>query len=169
MPLASLSAPYPATSSSSFLQVNIGMFRSAFGYAIHAKQTDWIHDLPLGTNHRIDAMYKAPQIPDHGIQAALTVRSDRLQTDMSLVSYMKQWTKDYPRLGLDVIRSGKVKVNDQIAFLVDLADRNSAKRIQQIVFIKDRKVVILSCRDHQQTFNVALKACHQLARNFSWL
>jgi len=74
-------APFPGTSSSSFLKTELGMFRSAEGFSIHAAKTAWIHSPAPPDNKYIVTIYKAPYL-SKGVQPALTVRFNKLKKNL---------------------------------------------------------------------------------------
>ena len=164
----SLAAPIPATSSSSFLKTSLGMFRSHHGFSIHAGNTSWLHTPPPKGNKYIQTIYKAP-IHHKGVQAALTVRVDKLHRESSVKGYMKKWIKEYPRLGFTILNSQKVRVKKNTGFLLDLVNKKSNKQLRQVVFVKGYLAIILTCRDHKATFNSTVKSCNQIIKNFQWL
>ncbi|MEZ4872914.1 MAG: hypothetical protein R2827_11910 [Bdellovibrionales bacterium] len=60
-----------------------------------------------------------------------------------------------------------MKVNDQAAYLVDISNPRSKRQLRQVVFLRDKVVVTLTCRSHQNAFEVAVKGCNQIIRNFA--
>lgn len=166
-PLSAFAAPIPVTSSSQYIQPELGMFRSPHGFSIHAGKTTWLHHAPSRSNPYIATIYRAPKV-ENGVQAALTVRLDKLEKKISLKRYAKKWLRDYPRFGIDVLSNKKVKVGEYSAYLIDMIDRDSAKQLRQVLFLKNNRVAILTCRDHKKTFRRSLKACNKIIRNFEW-
>lgn len=162
------SAPIPATSSSSFLKSNLGMFRSPQGFSIHAGNTAWIHSPRPKGNKYIQTIYKSPTT-HNGVQAALTLRIDKLHRESDVSNYMKKWLKEYPRLGFSVLNSQKVRVKHRTGFLIDLINKRSQKQLRQVVFVKGYMAVIMTCRDHKDTFKETLKSCNKIVKNFEWL
>lgn len=163
----SFSAPIPATSSSEIIGSNIGLFLSDEGFSISSKNTDWEQALPPKDNPYIQTLYLAPS-KNFGVQASLTVRVDKLAQDTTPHNYVKKWIKDYPRLGFRVLNAKRVKVNENNAFLLDLINKNNSRQIRQVLFAKKSKVILLTCRDHKNTFKETVKNCNDIIRNFDW-
>ncbi|MCC7405743.1 MAG: hypothetical protein IT288_15190 [Bdellovibrionales bacterium] len=165
--LSVAAAPIPATSSSFVISSNIGKFISNHGFSIHADKTDWIHSPPPGNNPFIATLYRSPTT-EMGVQPALTVRIDELDQEQPLKKYVKKWMKDYPRFGFEILKAKPVKINDQKAFLLDLVNRQTAKQLRQVVFLKQKKAVILTCRGHYKSFSNTVGTCNNIIANFRW-
>lgn len=159
-------APIPATSSSFVISSHIGKFISNHGFSIHADQTDWIHSPPPEDNPYIATLYRSPST-ELGVQPALTVRVDELDTKQTLKRYVKKWLKDYPRFGFEILKAKPIKINDQRAFLLDMVNRQTSKQLRQVVFLK-QKAVILTCRGHHKSFNDTVGNCNNIIANFRW-
>lgn len=162
------SAPIPGTSSSEFVQSEAGLFRSKHKFTIHANRTQWELSSSEDDSPYLEALFLAPD-QGHPVQASLSVRVDQLARKISLKTYMKRWIKDYPRLGFDILSAQKVRVNQQVGFLLDLTNRDNDRQLRQVVFLKERTAVILTCRDHRMTFKQTVKSCNHIIRNFSWM
>lgn len=160
-------APAPGTSSSSLIGADQGLFMSEHGFSIHAGRTTWIQTPPPKDIPSLTTLYRSPRTT-LGVQPSLTVRVDRLKKETPLKLYVKQWMKDYPRLGLEVLASKSVKVNGQEGYVVDVINREVAKQIRQVVFLKERTAVVLTCRDHRDSFDKTLQTCNEIIRNFQW-
>lgn len=163
---ATLAAPMPLTSSSVFISSKKGLFHSPLGFSIHSANTDWVQMPPPKGNSYIETIYRAGT--DDHIQAALTVRTDKMTKAQSLDAYAKKWMKDYPRFGFDVLAAKKVKVGEEVGFLLDLVSRDNSKQLRQILFVKNKNAVTLTCRDDQKSFSQTLKSCNEIIRTFRW-
>lgn len=166
--LVSIAAPIPATSSSSFLSSDVGMFRSPLGFEIHSKNTTWIQQTTPEHNSYIKAVYTSPETASGKSPATLTVRVDPLSKAKSATEYIKRWLSEYPRLGFNILGSQKIRVQKNLGFLIDLSEPQSKKQLRQIVFVKNNLAVILTCRDYSETFRDSVKSCNQIAKNFQW-
>lgn len=140
---------------------------SEHGFSIHAGRTSWIHTPPPKDIPSLTTLYRSPK-NTHGVQPSLTVRVDSLKAHVPLRAYVKQWMKDYHRLGFEVLASKPVKVNGQTGMVVDVINREIAKQLRQVVFIKDRTAVVLTCRDHKDSFEESVRVCNEITRNFHW-
>lgn len=160
-------APHPATSSSSLIAADKGMFWSKLGFAVNAGSSSWIHDeAPRGTEG-IATLYRAPST-SNGVQATLTVRTDELNRGRSFRSEWKLWTKDFRRLGFDILATRGINIAGQSGYLLDLIHQESEKQLRQVVFVKDQRLVVLTCRDHKSSFQETVKSCNEIVRTFRW-
>jgi hypothetical protein len=160
------SAPIPLTSSSIFISGKNGLFQSPLGFSLHLGQTDWIQVPKPANNSYIETVYRSGH--DQNIQAALTVRVDKLKSNTDLDSYSQKWMKDYPRFGFNVLTAKKVRVGDEAGFMLDLVNRDNTKQLRQILFLKNRAAVTLTCRDDVKNFSKTLKSCNEIIRTFHW-
>jgi hypothetical protein len=160
-------APAPLTGSSLLLTEKPGVFRSPLGFRIDAADTGWKQIPPPEDNPFLSVVYRSNKSND-GVQAALTVRVDSTDANEDLDTYTKKWMKDYPRLGFEVLTAKKVRVTDEVGFMIDLINRENQIQLRQVLFIKNDKVVNLTCRDHYREFNDTLKSCNEIFRSFRW-
>ena len=164
---AAFAAPLPATTSSKLISERPGLFRSHTGFQIDAGKTGWKQVMAPRDNGFISTVYRSLE-PVAGVQPALTVRTDRLEKKTSLSRYTKRWMKDYPRLGFEVLTAKKVRVGPGVGFMLDLINRDNEMQLRQLLFLKGKDVVNLTCRDHHENFNNTLKSCNEIFRTFRW-
>lgn len=164
--MKALSAPIPLTSSSIFISAKKGLFQSPLGFSLHLAATNWVQIPKPNDNPYIETIYRASE--DDKVQAALTVRVDHLSKAMGLEAYSQKWMKDYPRFGFDILTSKKVRVGDEIGFMLDLVNRDNSKQLRQLLFVKNKSAVTLTCRDDVQNFPHTLKSCNEIIRTFHW-
>lgn len=143
------------------------MYRSPLGFRIHSGGTGWKQVAPPTDNPFLSTVYRNENSAD-GVQAALTVRVDTTASKEDLDGYAKKWIKDYPRLGFEVMTAKKVQVSGEVGFMLDLINRENQIQLRQVLFVKNNKVVNLTCRDHFREFNVTLKSCNEIFRTFAW-
>lgn len=160
-------APHPATTSSKLISERPGLFRSHTGFQIDSANTGWKQISSPQNNNFIATVYRSSE-PVDGIQPALTVRMDKLEKRTSLTRYTKRWMKDYPRLGFEILTAKKVRVGAGVGFMLDLINRDNEMQLRQLLFVKNKDVVNLTCRDHHENFNNTLKSCNEIFRTFSW-
>ncbi|MGE4131937.1 MAG: hypothetical protein AB7F86_09880 [Bdellovibrionales bacterium] len=160
-------SPFPGTGSSQVVSHKPGLYYSINGFQLDRGKTAWVQSEGPKQIPSLVTIYKAP---DNGRaeQAALTVRVDRLSRRQGLKSYVKRWMKDYSRFGFDVLTAKPVKVNSQSAFLLDIISRETAKQLRQVVFIKNRVAVILTCRDNRDQFSKSVQDCNEIIKTFQW-
>ncbi len=161
-------APLPATSSSMIVNQKRGLFMSTHGFRIHAENTLWEHTGAPFENPNVLTIYKSPKINSEQ-RAALTVRVDELEKPKRLKKYIKSWKKDYLRFGFSILNSKKIRINKRNAYLLDLSNKNSNKQLRQVIVMKNKRAVILTCRGNKSNFSTIVKSCNNIFRNFSWL
>lgn len=164
-----LAAPAPLTSSSKARSLLQGLYRSAEGFALSSKETNWIADFPSDKDANLEVIYRAPPSAQSGLGAALTVRIDRQEKPLRLKPYVKSWLKDYPKFGFEVLGSKRFRHKNEWGYVIDLIAPAQKKQLRQVVFVRDQRAVILSCRDDQDRFRESLKSCNQIIRSFAWL
>lgn len=140
---------------------------SAKGFRINSGNTAWVQSPPPKDIPSLVTVYKSP-ISQHGQQPALSVRVDELNKAQSLKKYVRKWMQDYTRFGFDVLTAKAIKINDQSAFLLDIISRETKKQLRQVVFLKNKTAVILTCRDHRDSFGKSVQDCNQIVKTFKW-
>ncbi|RYZ64037.1 MAG: hypothetical protein EOP05_22635 [Proteobacteria bacterium] len=187
-------APIPATSTSKLVSPQLGLYRSPVGFQITSGGSGWVHAEPPKGNKYIATLYKSPTAAQPGsvadqmrrdlsskgsvvasapatkavTAASLTVRVDELQKEIPLDKYIQKWMKEYPRYGFDVLGSKPFVQNKQRGYVLDLVNREQGKQLRQVVFLKQKKAVILTCRDRIVSFQDNLKGCNKIIRSFEW-
>ncbi len=134
-------------------------------FQISPAHTDWLM-VPTPENSSVQTQFINPKSSS---QAKMTVRSETLEQDLSLLKYIGRSVRDYNRFGFEILSQRPLKINNQSAYLVDLKQNGSPIQLRQVLFKKDKTVVILTCSSHQESFKQELKACNQIYRNFKWL
>ena len=134
---------------------------------MHSAETAWTQNLPPKDIPSLVTVYKSP-VQKNGQQPALSVRVDDLKRKQSLKNYMKKWMQDYHRFGFDVLTAKPIKINSQSAFLLDIISRETKKQLRQVVFLKDKTAVTLTCRDHSESFAKTVQDCNQIVKTFEW-
>jgi hypothetical protein len=174
-------APIPGTATSKLVSPQIGLYHSPIGFQINAAHTGWAHVAPPAGNKFIATAYRAEpgsvasqmhadlhsQKPV-GAPASLTVRVDELDKAVPIDRYVAKWMKEYPRYGFDVLGSKPFTQNKQKGYVLDLVNRDQGKQLRQVVFMKQKQAVIITCRDRVATFQTSLKACNQIIKTFTW-
>lgn len=161
-------APIPGTSSSPLVSGQAGLFYSPKGFRIHSAQTAWVQSVPPKNIPSLVTIYKSP-LPQNGQQPALTVRVDDLRQVQPLKTYVKKWMKDYSRFGFEVLTAKPIKIKDTQAFLLDILSRETQKQLRQVVFMKDKTAVILTCRDARDSFAKTVQDCNEIVKTFEWI
>lgn len=165
--LRGFAAPMPGAGSSSLVSGTPGLYHSPRGFRVDAAKTDWIQAAPPKKIPSLVTVYRSP-LPVDGQQPALTVRVDDLRKTLPLRTYVKKWMQDYGRFGFDVLTAKQIKINEASAFLLDIVSRSTNKQLRQVVFLREKTAVILTCRDQAVTFNKTVQDCNQIIKSFQW-
>jgi len=155
-------APMPATSSSKLISPELGMFRSAEGFSINHGGSGW----KMKTSNEKDVLTEYR--PSEMSSAALTVRLDKMGRSVPLSTYVERWQKEYPKLGFDVRGTQSFQLGPIKGQVIDSVFREKRLALRQVVFIKDKNAVVLTCRDQTTSFSRTLKSCNQIFRSFQW-
>ena len=164
----------PATATSKLVAPQLGIYRSPLGFEVAAGKSGWVHGQVPANNKYIATLYHAPMPTGKmakGMKtdtASLTVRVDKLEKEQALDKYIQKWMKEYPKYGFDVLNSRAFTENKQKGYFLDLLNKDSGKQLRQVVFLKQKKAVILTCRDKAASFKDTLKTCNQIVRTFAW-
>ena len=135
---------------------------------MNAGGSAWIQSAPPKNIPSLVTIYKSP-ILNMGQQPALTVRVDDLKNPTALKTYVKKWMKDYSRFGFEVLTAKQIKINQNQVFLLDILSRETNKQLRQLVFLKERTAVILTCRDHKDSFSKTVVDCNEISKTFEWV
>lgn len=190
--LTASAAPIPGTATSKLVSPQIGLYHSPLGFQLNAAHTGWAHVAPPAGNKYIATVYRAEPgsvaaqmhadlhsagnvvnggkalAAAKGAPATLTVRIDNLEKETTLDKYIGKWMKEYPRYGFDVLGSKPFLQAKNKGYVLDLVNRDQGKQLRQVVFLKQKNAVILTCRDRVATFQTSLKACNEIIKTFTW-
>jgi hypothetical protein len=158
-PWLAMASPFPATGSA-ILAPQSGLFLISHGFHISVTK-GWIADDYL--------TFSSTAHPT----AKFSIKEDTLPTELSLEVYAKRWMKDYSSYGFDFLGSRPFTnqgLGNKITkgLVVDLVHRTSDKQLRQVIFLKKKQAVILTCVDQKQDFNLSLDDCNQMIRSFEW-
>ncbi len=162
-----MAAPAPGAATSAVTNPQLGLYNSAHGFRISAGDTDWQVTPPPADTRYIVQLYQSPnKVKDS--QASLSVRVDNLKKNMPLNDYVQQWIRDYPKFGFEVLGSKPFNLDGNLGYVIDLKTKATEKQLRQVVFVRDRKAVILTCRDAIENFETTLKSCNSIIKTFAW-
>ena len=161
----SWSAPHPATSSSTLIGVDKGLFFSQYGFSLNAKSANW-KLVEKGPPESLNEARFRPK--DELSEASLAVRVDLLKEPNTLEQYAKKWIRDYAGYGFTVLGNKTFSHSGYHGYVVDLVHNTKQKQVRQVLYVKGRQAVILTCSDDKKSFNSNLKSCNEIARSFEW-
>lgn len=161
-------APHPGTSTSILTDANKGLFLSRKGFSLGTSGSAWqIQEDRSLSRGEPDSSWRFSNTAQPSAQAH--IKTDYLKTDLTLEAYAKRWMRDYSPLGLDVMGSKVFSQNGDRGLVIDLMDTKKKIQMRQAVFMKRKRVVILTCSDTQANFDKSIQECNQLIKNFSWV
>lgn len=161
-------APFTGMGNPTFVPEKPGLFFSPKGFRLDSSGTAWVQLAPPKQIPSLAAIYQAP-IAVNGQIPALTVRVDELRQKQPMKSYVKRWMQDYNRFGFDVLTAKPVKIGEHQAFLLDIISRETKKQLRQVLFMREKTAVILTCRDQRETFSKTVQDCNQIIKSFDWI
>jgi hypothetical protein len=161
----SFAAPIPGAGNK--VKPQLGVYKSPQGFEIQTASTNWIQTNPPKNTRYIATMFRSP-VEKNKMRATLTVRVDQLEKQMEISQYVKRWTKEYPKFGFDVKSSKKFAMNGQSGYVVDLVNPSKKRQLRQVIFMKEKKAVLLTCRDHISSFKTSLNECNKMIKSFKW-
>lgn len=161
----SQAAPIPGAGNKS--KPKLGVYQSPHGFQIATASSDWIQARPPKNTRYIATMFRSPEVRNK-MRATLTVRVDKLSKPMEISDYVKRWTKEYPKFGFDVKGSKKFSMNGNEGYVVDLVNPAKKRQLRQVIFMKDNRAVLMTCRDHVASFKTSLNECNKMIKSFAW-
>jgi len=156
-------SPAPGLPTSAYLQNDNQLISSNLGFYITAKNTDWSlinQDKPSVERF---AVFK----PKKG-NAQLSIKINKNIKQSSLKDYVNYWRQDYQRLGLSILKSQPIKINNFVGFMLDLYNEKTQIQLRQILLFKRPHAVILTCSDQKDAFTKSFKECNKILKTFAW-
>ena len=162
-----MAAPIPGTTSSSMVAPKLGIYNSKFGFKILAQNSNWIQTKPPKKSRFIETVYRSPLMRNN-VRATLTVRVDNMKDQTSIRKYVRRWIKEYPKYGYDVLGSKAFKRGKRKGYVIDLVNTRKQRQLRQVIYLNKKTAVLMTCRDHTDSFSASLKECNKIVQNFRW-
>lgn len=166
----SSASPTPGQGSSLLADKEQGYFLNSLGFTLKTTGTHW--NLESVSN---DPSVQTPRLVYRDdADALMSVHSDKLASELSLESYAKKWIRDYNHYGFEVLGSkaftlgNNKKTEFTRGFVVDLIHKKISRQMRQVIFLKTKNVVILTCQNKKDQFSQTLADCNQIAKSFEW-
>lgn len=153
----------PGTGTSLLVAPEQGLFWKRQGFQLKTGTTGWQLAAPQADDET-QVRYLKPD----SFSGSLAVKTEMLKADLSLESYAKRWMKDYSSYGFEVLGTQAFTQNGSKGLVVDLLHQKSDHQLRQVLFLKNKKAVVLTCRDGRKEFEKTLKDCNQISRSFEW-
>ena len=164
--LPAMAAPIP-TSSTEMVAPKLGIHKSKFGFEIVAQNHPWIKTKPPKKSRFIETVYRSP-VERNNVRASLSVRVDNMRKPTSIKKYVKRWVKEYPKYGYDVLGSKGFKSGGKKGYVIDLVNARKKRQLRQVIYLNKKTAVLMTCRDHMDSFSSSLKECNKIVKNFNW-
>lgn len=101
-------------------------------------------------------------------QATASLVSEDIKSDLAIEQFARRWTKNFMSYGFEILGMQDVKINQQPSVIIDLLHRKEPKQVRQILFLKEKKLVVITCSDEKAQFQNSLNDCNLLAQGFYW-
>lgn len=165
IPIAGYAAPSPGAGSSLLVAPETGLFWRREGFQLKTGKTGWTLASPELEEEAGIIRYLRP----NSKTGSLAVKTEMLKADLTLENYAKRWMKDYSNYGFELLGSQTFSQNGTKALVVDLLHRKSEQQLRQILFLKNKKAVVLTCKDQQKNFQQTIVGCNQISKSFEWV
>lgn len=164
-------APFPAATSV-FSRPQTGLFWRSKGFSLPTAGTAWQLQTP-DTENSVEKEAQAILSSGTFIQkrfpkARFSVNVEHVKGVSTVEAYSKKWVKEYYQYGFDVLRSKPFKQNDEIGLVYDLRARQKSVQVRQVIFLKNKTAVTLTCTDDTRSFSQSVADCDRLIKNFRW-
>jgi hypothetical protein len=156
-------APHPGMGSSLLVAPERGLFWRRKGFELKTGGSGW--ELAAPQQETATVRYLKPG----SASGSLSVQMETLKAELSLENYAKRWMRDYFNYGFDVLGTQTFVQKGAKGLVVDLFHKKSDQQLRQILFLKNKNIVILTCRDDRKKFTQTLQGCNQISKTFEWL
>ena len=165
--LTATAAPLPTSSSTSIIADQTQPFISELGFKMNSANTDWkLMPKPIDSKYMV-TLYQAPHTYKD-LSATLTVRMDPLNEKIETQDYVKKWLRRYPRFGFEVLVAKPLEQKGKPGYVIDILNKENARQLRQVIFLKDKAAIVMTCKDHIDNFKNTLKSCNDISRTFEW-
>ena len=157
-------APFPATSTSSFLKTDQGFFYGTEGFSLSAQKLNWKPQLTSKPGELTSVVFQSEN--DSGSLSAQIYQEKK----PSFEKDVKDWIKDYPFYGFKILNSKTISENKQKGIVIDLVHKKKQKQVRQIILeTPTEQSLVFTCQDSVSNFAQTLDKCNQVLRSLSWL
>lgn len=157
-----LCAIFPGTAGSILSKPEAGIFMTPLGFQlVQSDNTRWKIQSYLPEEKKVSWQKS-------NSSATASLVSEEIKTELTIEKYARRWTKNFFAYGFDVLGIQDYTINNQKVAIVDLIHRQEPKQVRQVLFLKDKKLAILSCSGDKDKFVEVLQDCNSLAQGFYW-
>lgn len=100
---------------------------------------------------------------------SFSVKTETLANTTNVEHYSKRWIRDYAFFGFEVLGARPFNQGMARGYVIDLFHKKQNKQVRQVVFLKDKTSVILTCTDDESKFKDTLNSCNSAVKTFEWL
>ena|GEM_PF-730480 len=164
-------APYPSTSSSAVV-TNSSYLSTNWGFDLLKNDQNWFRYIPDAKDPFHIAILRPLQHLE-GSKVQLSVRVDPVSTrseekNVTLQSYTNHWLKQYPKLGIEVLKFETTKLKEQAAIRIEAYNINNQVQMRQYVVWYNDNAIIFTCADDRKLFSKTLFQCEKVLRSVSF-
>jgi len=164
LPVKTLAAPFPGMGSSKLTSKSGIIQIHQKGFQISTPQPIW-SILPNETDLKNEINFNFLK---EKTNATFSLKTETLNSPLSLEVYSKKWIREYASFGFDLLGTKPYIQNQAKALVIDLFHKNLNKKIRQVIFIKEKISVIMTCTDQTENFEKTLPECNSIFRTFQW-
>lgn len=155
-----------------FVQPQKGLFWLRKGFVLPTEGTIWhVEALEGQANLEKEAQGLLTSVSYSSnvfLQARFTVNVENIKGASTVEAYSKRWVKEYYQYGFDLLKTKPIKINEEPAIVYDLKARQKTVQIRQVVLLKNKVAVTLTCTDDTKTFARSVIECDKMIQKFRW-
>ncbi len=171
LPVQTLASPIPAMGSSALASPYKAYMFNVKGFSLMSSSTNW--KLQENSNAPADHPQKNSEISvrfqNPHSNGFLSVRTETLAQPTSIEFYAKRWIHDYSFYGFDILGAKEFSQANARGYVIDLFHSKKNKQLRQVVFLKEKTAVVLTCTDDKSRFSPTLNSCNSIVKSFHWL
>jgi hypothetical protein len=159
-------APAPAMASSRMGSLKDSFYTLSQGFKLSIPDQNWQLLNPKAGHSLLDGELQLKSLLQK--DRKLTLKMDRTHRPLTLEAYAKRWMRDYSSYGFEILGSKAFQQNQNKALVIDLVHREKQKKIRQIVFLQNQRVIMLTYSDLQTQFEQGLPEFNDIVKSFAW-
>jgi hypothetical protein len=159
-------APAPAMATSRMVSLKDSFYSLSHGFKVSIPDESWQLLNPKQGHSLVEGEVQLKSLRQK--DRKLTLKLDRTQRPLTLEAYVKRWMRDYSAYGFEILGSKAFQQQHNKGLVVDLVHREKQKKIRQIVFLQDQRVLMLTFSDAQAQFDQGLNEFNDIVKTFAW-
>lgn len=164
-------APHPGMGSSALASYEKGFFWLREGFRLQTPESDWILDESESHENQVKFQSRPIAVPSslRNNSGSLVIKVENLKQEQTLENYAKKWMKDYSNYGFEIRGSQTFALGSQKGLVIDFEHKKSFQQLRQVLFIRGKKFVLITCGDDQKKFSNLVEKCNQVIKSFAWM